>query len=143
MNKRTVEPGQHYSSDTLDRWRCGLLPVAKTTDVEAHVAACIACRKLATFGTRVVVQLDSMAVPAGRRRVARTAPWRRMAAGGGLIAVLALTGIVVVPRWTTSAAPADTARASQVSDVVQHQHFYAWLAAHPQLLQGQTHGTSA
>ncbi|HET9122992.1 MAG TPA: hypothetical protein VFN52_05765 [Acidiferrobacteraceae bacterium] len=132
---------RHYDTVTLDRWHCGLLPPADARMVAAHVGGCPRCQQIVGFGARVTQSLGRLRLPARAARTPRARPPRAVAAAA-LMAALTVTGVLVVPRW--SAVPQlPPPRAAQVSDVVQHQHFYEWLATHPQLLEERGHAASA
>lgn len=143
MNHKQVGDVKHYDTVILDRWHCGLLSATETCEITAHVTACAQCRHVADFGARTTGGLMQMRLPVPRRRAIPSRVPRLQLAAGGLVAALALAGILVVPHWRAGEAVSVPPRVSEVSDVVQHQHFYEWLAAHPQLLEGRHRATSA
>ena len=130
---------EHPSLETVDRWRCGLLPPKEARLVDEHLTHCSRCRSGSQFATRVVSALEAIPVVLPSvREPKRRLRWGRLAVAGAAMATLVLAVTLALPRpavYTPDQTMESALSNPGTSDVIQHLDFYQWLAQHPELLK--------
>ncbi|MEY2342479.1 hypothetical protein AB4090_10265 [Acidithiobacillus sp. IBUN Pt1247-S3] len=133
----------HPDSETLDRWRAGLL--ASSDEVATHVAHCQLCQKRSRFTTDLIAvwsaRPQGVTIFRQPHYPARRAPfWIGVAASACLLLAVGswqwFSGVSSQPS-----APNSSNAPVVEQQVVAHLTFYEWLNTHPnQLEQVADHG---
>lgn len=135
----------HPRSDTLDRWRAGMLSGHFARRIAAHVGHCPRCEEQCAFSKTLLDHWSAGYQPHHQSIRRSVTIWRlpvaaKIILGFCAIALVAMSLHVFSPMPHSTPIKTNESIPPEAHNIVAHLGFYEWLEAHPDKLNMVNHG---